>query len=111
MVCGSSRFGRRYEKKSEEMNHGSFCTIRVIRSGCPRETKCHKESVKKLKKSLMSLLWSVNGIQSFVDVPKGSIYNPAFLCDTVVSSLFDGITLHSRNHSKVYTSTWTMHIH
>jgi hypothetical protein len=46
-----------------------------------------------------SLLWSVNGIYSLVGAPKGSTYNSAFFCDTVVLRLFDGITLHSRRKS------------
>jgi hypothetical protein len=44
------------------------------------------------EKCLISLLWSVNGIHSLVDVPKGSTYNSAFFDDTVVPSLFHGIT-------------------
>jgi hypothetical protein len=58
------------------------------------------------EKCLISLLWSVNGIHSLVNVLKASTYSSAFFCDTVVPSLFDEITSHSRRQSlKVYTST------
>jgi hypothetical protein len=62
--------------------------------------KCQKiQSKNDPEKCLISLLWSVNGIHSLVDVPKGSIYNSAFNCDPVIPSPFDGITLHSRRKS------------
>jgi hypothetical protein len=48
------------------------------------------------EKCLISFLWSVNGIQSLVDALKGSTYDSALFCDTVVPNLFDGITIHSR---------------
>jgi hypothetical protein len=51
------------------------------------------------EKCRISFLWSVNGIHSLVDVPKGSTHNSAFFCDTAVPSLFDGIILHSRRKS------------
>jgi hypothetical protein len=45
------------------------------------------------EKCLILLLWSANGIQGLVEVPKGSTYNSAFFCGTVVTCLFDGITV------------------
>jgi hypothetical protein len=51
------------------------------------------------EKCLISLLWPVNGIDSLVDVPKGSTYHSAFFCNTVVPNLFDGIPLHFRRKS------------
>jgi hypothetical protein len=51
------------------------------------------------EKCLISLLWSVSGIHSLVDVPKGNTYHSTFFCDPVVPSMFDGITLHSRRKS------------
>jgi hypothetical protein len=62
------------------------------------------------EKCLVSFLWSVNGIHSFVDIPKGSIYNSAFFCDTVVPSLLERLLfIPEENHSKINTSTRTMH--
>jgi hypothetical protein len=63
------------------------------------------------EKCRISFLWSVNGIRSLVDVPKCNTYNSAFFCDTVVPSLFDGITLNSRRKSlKGLSIPWTMHV-
>jgi hypothetical protein len=64
-----------------------------------------------IEKCLISLLWSVNGIHSLVDVPTGSTYNSAFFCDTVVSNLFDELLyIPEENHPMVCASTWTMHV-
>jgi hypothetical protein len=49
-----------------------------------------------IEKCLISVFWSVNGIHSLLDVPKGSTYNTAFFCDQVVPSLVQGITSHGR---------------
>jgi hypothetical protein len=51
------------------------------------------------QKYRLSLLWSINGIHSLVDFPKGRTYDSAFFCDIVMRCLFDGITLHSRRKS------------
>jgi hypothetical protein len=39
------------------------------------------------EKCQMSILWSVNGIHSHIDLPKGSLYNTAFFCDQVVEGV------------------------
>jgi hypothetical protein len=51
------------------------------------------------EKCLVSILWSVTGIRSLVDVPRGTAYNSAFLCEIIVPSLVDGICSHSRRKS------------
>jgi hypothetical protein len=56
------------------------------------------------EKCLISLLWSLNGIHSPVDVLKGSTDNSTLFCDPAVPNVFDGITLHSRR------STWTVRV-
>jgi histone-lysine N-methyltransferase SETMAR len=48
------------------------------------------------EKCLISILWSVNGIHSLLDIPKGMTYNTAFLCDTVIPSLIADITSRGR---------------
>jgi histone-lysine N-methyltransferase SETMAR len=51
------------------------------------------------EKCLLSVLWSVTGIHSPIDVPKGTTYNSAFLCDVVVPDLVRNICFHSRRKS------------
>jgi hypothetical protein len=85
---------------SLEMNHDFSCISPVIRHGHCHEMKCQKESVKKWHRKVSNFtFWSVNGIQGLVNVLKGGRYNSRFFCDTAVSSLFDGIILHSRRKS------------
>jgi hypothetical protein len=48
------------------------------------------------EKCLISVFWSVNGIHTLFDVPKGSTYNTAFFSDQVVPSLVEGITSRGR---------------
>jgi hypothetical protein len=81
---------------SLEMNYGSLCILPVIRHGCRHEVNSQEQPVKgHTENQVISLLWSVNGTRSLVDVPKISTYNSAFFCDTVIPNLFDIITLHS----------------
>jgi transposase len=51
------------------------------------------------EKCLLSVLWSVSGIHSLTDVPKGSTYNSAFLCDIVIPELVQNICSSSRRKS------------
>jgi hypothetical protein len=39
------------------------------------------------EKRLILILWSVNGIPSLIDIPKGMTYYRAFLCDAVLPIL------------------------
>jgi transposase len=48
------------------------------------------------EKCLTSVVWSINGIHSLVDVPKGTTYDTAFLCDIVVPSVVADITSRGR---------------
>jgi hypothetical protein len=82
---------------SLEMNHDSFCIIPVIRCECRHEMRYQKKSVKiDTEKCLISFPWPVSGTHSLAGVPKVSTYNSIFFRDTFVPSLFDGMTLHSR---------------
>jgi hypothetical protein len=51
------------------------------------------------EKCLISVIWSANGINSLVDVPKGELYNSSFFRDVVVPSLIDNICSRSRRKS------------
>jgi hypothetical protein len=85
---------------SLEINHGSFCTIPVIRYRRRREMKCQEKLIKNdTENYLISLLWSGNGIHHLLKVSKSRIYNSAFFHNTLVSILFDGINFHSRRKS------------
>jgi hypothetical protein len=43
------------------------------------------------EKYVISIIWSVNGIQSLLDLPKGTTYNSAFFCDCVMSDLVENL--------------------
>jgi hypothetical protein len=69
------------------------------------------------KKYCISILWLINGIHSFANIPKRNIYNTAFWCDIVVSSIITDITSHDcqmtlngfmihLNNVSVYNSRW-----
>jgi hypothetical protein len=45
---------------------------------------------------LVSILWSLNGIHSLLDVPKGTTYNTAFSMDAVMPSLIENVQLRTR---------------
>jgi hypothetical protein len=49
-----------------------------------------------MEKCLISVIWSVNGIHSLLDVPKGIIYNIAFFCDVVIPDLLEKACAGSR---------------
>jgi transposase len=51
------------------------------------------------EKCRISVLWSVNGIHWFVDVPKWESYHSAFFCNVVVPSLVGIICSYSRQSS------------
>jgi hypothetical protein len=51
------------------------------------------------EKCMLSILWSITGIHSLIDVPKAITYNSAFLCDIVVTDLVRDICSHSRRKS------------
>jgi transposase len=51
------------------------------------------------EKCLISILWSVNGIHSLLDIPKGESYNSAFFCNAVIPSLVENICSQSRRKS------------
>jgi hypothetical protein len=50
------------------------------------------------RKCLVSILWSVNGIRSLLDVPKRTTCNTAFCADAALPSLNENVR--SRNHRK-----------
>jgi hypothetical protein len=79
------------------MNRGPFYPIHMTRLGQHREMSPEKASQKiDTEKCLISIFWSINGIHTLLDVPKGSMYNTAFFCDQVVPSLIHAITSHGR---------------
>jgi hypothetical protein len=43
------------------------------------------------EKSLISVLWSANGIHSLVEIPKGESCNSSFFCSVIVPSLVEDI--------------------
>jgi hypothetical protein len=47
----------------------------------------------------MSFIWSVNGIHSLPDVPKGTTYHSAFFCDVIVSDLLEKVCVHSQRRT------------
>jgi hypothetical protein len=51
------------------------------------------------EKCLILVIWSVNGIHSLLDVPKGTTYNSIFFCDVVVSDLLENVCTHSRRQT------------
>jgi hypothetical protein len=51
------------------------------------------------EKCLISVLWSVNGMQSLEDVPKATTYHSAFFCDIIVPSLVQGLCSDSARRS------------
>jgi ABC-type branched-subunit amino acid transport system substrate-binding protein len=48
------------------------------------------------EKCFISVLWSVNGIQSLIDVPKGMTFHADFFCQAVVPNVIADMTTHSR---------------
>jgi hypothetical protein len=51
------------------------------------------------EKCLISVSWSVNGIHSLFDVPKGTTHNSRFLCDVVVLDLLENISAYNRRRT------------
>jgi hypothetical protein len=49
-----------------------------------------------IEKCLISVIWSVNGIQSLLDVHKGTKYNTPFFCDFVIPELLENECARSR---------------
>jgi hypothetical protein len=43
------------------------------------------------EKCLISIIWSVNGIHSLLDVPKGTTYNSTFFCQSVLIDLIQNL--------------------
>jgi hypothetical protein len=48
------------------------------------------------EKCLISVIWSVNGIHSLLDVPKGTTYDTTFFCDVVTPNLLENVCAGSR---------------
>jgi hypothetical protein len=57
------------------------------RNELPQRTRQKTET----EKVLDSILWSVDGIHSFVDVPKGTTYNTGLFTDVVILSLIENV--------------------
>jgi hypothetical protein len=51
------------------------------------------------EKCLISAIWSVNGIHSLLDVPKGTTYNSTFFCQSVLPGLIRKLGEHSRRRT------------
>jgi hypothetical protein len=51
------------------------------------------------EKCLISIIWSVNGIHSLLDVPKGTTYNSTFFCDIVVPDLLANVCAQRRRRT------------
>jgi hypothetical protein len=56
---------------------------------------------------MVSLLWSVNGIHSVLDVPKGTIYNAALCTDAVMPSLSENVRVWTRRKT---LNAWLIHM-
>jgi hypothetical protein len=52
-----------------------------------------------MEKGLISALWSVNGIHSLLDVPKGTIYNSKFFYDAIAPDLPEYVRGYSRGRT------------
>jgi hypothetical protein len=48
---------------------------------------------------LISVIWSVNGIHSLLDVSKGTTYNSTFFCQSVLPDLIRNLGAHSRRRT------------
>jgi hypothetical protein len=59
------------------------------------------------EKCLVSMLWPVDGIHSFLDVSKETTYNTAFFSDTIMPSLIENIQLWIR---KKTLKGWLIHM-
>jgi hypothetical protein len=51
------------------------------------------------EKCLICVLWSVDGIHSLVDIPKGELCNSSFFCSVIVPGLVEDICSGSRRGS------------
>jgi hypothetical protein len=51
------------------------------------------------EKCLISIIWSVNGINNLLDVPKEIIYNSIFFCDVAVPDLLENVGARSRRRT------------
>jgi hypothetical protein len=60
-----------------------------------------KASSKKIdtEKCLISAVWSVNGIHSLLDVPKGTTYNTTFFYDVVILDLLENVSAWSQTRT------------
>jgi hypothetical protein len=58
------------------------------------------------EKCLVSILWSVNGIRSLLDVPKETTDNTAFLTDVVMPSLIENVRARTRRKT---LNGWLIH--
>jgi hypothetical protein len=65
----------------------SSVVLRPVQRWCSRNNQtsdCHR-------KSLMSVIWSVNGIRSLLEVPKGTRDNSTFFCDVVMPDMLKNV--------------------
>jgi hypothetical protein len=58
-------------------------------------------------KCLVSILWLVNGIQSLLNVPKGTMCNTAFFIDAVMPSLIENVRSRTRKET---LKGWLIHM-
>jgi hypothetical protein len=63
-----------------------------------RRDELHQHIKRKInpEKCLASILWSVNAIHSLLDIPKGIMYNTAFVTDTGMPSLIHNVRSQAR---------------
>jgi hypothetical protein len=52
-----------------------------------------------MEKCPISVIWSVNGIHSLLDVPKGTAYNTTFFCDVGFPDLLANVRARSRRRT------------
>jgi hypothetical protein len=60
-----------------------------------------------MEKCLLSIVWSVNGIYSLLDVPKGTVYNTVFYIDAIMPILIENAR--SRTRMKMLNA-WLTHM-
>jgi hypothetical protein len=62
-------------------------------------------------KCLVLILWSVNGIHSLLNVPKGTTYNTAFFFNAVLPGWIETVRSQTRRKTlKGWLATWTVRI-
>jgi hypothetical protein len=90
-----------FERVALVTSRGSPDIIPVTQSGRRRVMPFLIESKTGTEKWFISVLWSVNGIHSLLDVPKGTMYNTEFFADVIMPGLIKNIKSKSNSRRKM----------